>query len=485
MSKNIILLSDGTGKSNVIKRGTNVFKLYEAIDFNLPDCQQVAFYDDGVGSQEFKPLKILGGVFGWGLSRNIRQLYKDLVQTYAPGDKIYLFGFSRGAFTVRTLAGFIAQMGILDAAAYPDDQQLDRAVWHCYQHYRSRNLAVFERHLHLPRVNELTFCETEPSIEFIGVWDTVDAVGLPFEEAADFLNHYLFRFKFEDHKLHERVKKASQAIAVDEQRQTFKPLLWADDPRIEQVWFPGVHGDVGGGYPQQGLALVVLEWMMAKAQAAGLKFTALDVEFVKDRQYVFDKLHNSRAGMNVYYRYLPRNIMQKSAENAVVTPKIHVSVFERIVQGVFGYAPGNLPTVFEIVDNQGTHSNSEAIVRTVNQAVAKITPAVPVLLDQAAHLISLRRRLYSLFLGYSFFTLFWLVRGDLADPTIGLFGTLKILVSPDGLLDKLAVLFWDYPVFVLVGVIIFVASVYVRQKIEGVFAEFWSKLRPALGALLK
>ena len=100
-------------------RGTNVYKLYEAIDFNSPDCQQVAFYDDGVGTQEFKPLKLFGGAFGWGLSRNIRHLYKQLVQVYESGDLIYLFGFSRGAFTVRRLASFIAEKGILDKKSIP------------------------------------------------------------------------------------------------------------------------------------------------------------------------------------------------------------------------------------------------------------------------------------------------------------------------------------------------------------------------------
>lgn len=98
MSKNIILLSDGTGNGAAKRNKTNVRRLYEALDLHRVD--QVAFYDDGVGSQEFLPLKIIGGAVGWGLKRNVRELYKFLCRNYREGDRIYLFGFSRGAFTV-------------------------------------------------------------------------------------------------------------------------------------------------------------------------------------------------------------------------------------------------------------------------------------------------------------------------------------------------------------------------------------------------
>ena len=110
MNKNIILLSDGTGNGAAKRNKTNVWRLYDALDLHRDD--QVAFYDDGVGSQEFLPFKLLGGAFGWGLKRNIRELYKFLCRNYKSGDRIYLFGFSRGAFTVRLLAGMIAYCGV-------------------------------------------------------------------------------------------------------------------------------------------------------------------------------------------------------------------------------------------------------------------------------------------------------------------------------------------------------------------------------------
>ncbi|ESS73412.1 hypothetical protein MGMO_21c00020 [Methyloglobulus morosus KoM1] len=497
MPKNIILFSDGTGNTNIKNRGTNVYKLYEAIDFNLEQPKQVAFYDDGVGTQEFKPLKMMGGVFGWGLSRNIRQLYKELVQVYEPDDKIYMFGFSRGAFTIRRLAGLIGSMGILDKTAYVDDEILDNAVWHCFKHYRSKNRAVFEPYYEpiIKRVydelvyrlpdNELKFCKTKPPIEFVGVWDTVAAVGLPFDGiATHLLDKFVFRFKFQDRTLHPKVKKACHALSIDDERKIFHPLLWEDDPRIEQVWFPGVHANVGGGYPQQGLSLVTLDWMMGKAHAAGLEFVPNDVQYVKDRKYVFDKLYNSRAGMGVYYRYEPRDIAKICNDTrhqiSIKIPKIHVSVFKRISQGILGYAPGNLPLAFEVVDDKGKHKNSQKIVDLVNDSIAPNT-----LLDRTSKYFQPRRILYYTFFVYSVLTLWWLVRWDISNPDVQLYGTVKILISPDGLLDKLVFLVWDHPTLILLGTIIFGGSVYVRKKMEATFSEFWSRLRPRLVDLLK
>ncbi|MGI9072946.1 MAG: phospholipase effector Tle1 domain-containing protein [Bryobacteraceae bacterium] len=119
MPKNIIICSDGTGNTGIKNRGTNVFKLFEALDLNRHGADpnltpQIALYDDGVGTENFLPLKLWAGAFGWGLKRNVLKLYTGLVRIYDAGDRIYLFGFSRGAFTVRTLARLIAKCGILD-----------------------------------------------------------------------------------------------------------------------------------------------------------------------------------------------------------------------------------------------------------------------------------------------------------------------------------------------------------------------------------
>src|ERR1700735_3116526 len=112
MSKNIILLSDGTGNSSSKLFTTNVWRLYQALDLGDP-AQQIAYYDDGVGTSSFKPLAILGGVFGFGLKRNVIDLYSFCCSKHQPGEKIYGFGFSRGAFTIRVVAGFIARVGLV------------------------------------------------------------------------------------------------------------------------------------------------------------------------------------------------------------------------------------------------------------------------------------------------------------------------------------------------------------------------------------
>jgi hypothetical protein len=497
MSKNIVLLSDGTGSSNIRNRGTNIFKLYESIDFNrlAPDSsEQVAFYDDGVGSQDFKPLKILGGAFGWGLARNVRNLYKRLAQAYEPGDKIFLFGFSRGAFTVRTLAALIANKGILDITQYPTDNDLELAVLRLYEDYRAQHTAILEKLTYQPLMEfffkayskkPVAGTSDEVTIEFIGAWDTVDAVGLPFDEATDLWNYLIFRFKFINQVLHPRVKKACHALSIDDERRSFHPLLWKDDPRIEQVWFPGVHSNVGGGYPQQGLSLVALDWMMDKARAAGLQFVKNDEEFVRDRKYVHDKLYDSRSGFGMYYRYQPRNIAKVCSENRIATPRIHISVFQRIAQGVFGYAPGNLPMKFDVVDNKGLHANSAAIKKVISPEFPDGENHSP-LLDRTAGYVRLRHATYYTFLAYTAVVLYWLVWDDNPDKGFlgDLFAAIKTLVTPDSLLDKLALLFWDNPWLVGIGVVIFGCSVYFWAAMAKAFSRFWFPLRFRLKPLV-
>jgi uncharacterized protein (DUF2235 family) len=504
MSKNIVLLSDGTGNSNIKDRGTNVFKLYEALDFNElhGSTKQVAFYDDGVGTEDLKPLKLLGGAFGWGLARNVRNLYKRLVQVYDPGDeqnppdKIYLFGFSRGAFTVRTLAGLIATMGILDIRHYASDDELELAVLQIYENYRSQNKALLEGIYYEPFMHAFfnAYGNGSPvvhgpqsqEIEFIGVWDTVDAVGLPFDEATEFWNKMIFRFKFPDHKLHSNIKRAVHALSIDDQRESFHPLLWeSDDSRLEQVWFPGVHSNVGGGYPQQGLSLVALDWMITRAAAAGLQFIPNELAFVADQRYAFDKLYDSRAGFGVYYQYQPRDIAKLCCDNNIATPKIHVSAFQRIGEGILAYAPGNLPDRFEVVDNEGTHAKSEEILSLV-----KPEPAAGDLsaltLNGVSSQIALRRGIYYIFLAYTFFTLYWLLRDDVAGHGLldGLGIAIQTLAAPDQLLGKLALLFWSEAWLTVVGLLLLAAAIYVRGLITKSFSEFWSKLRPAIKAMI-
>lgn len=377
MAKHIVVCSDGTGNSAVKGRGTNVFKVFEAIDLNGHRTDptlvpQVAIYDDGVGTERFKPLKIFAGMTGFGLSRNVKQLYKELCRIYDPGDKIFLFGFSRGAFTVRALAGLIATGGIVNARDQQTASALESAVRRAYKAYRRRYRTALARFLLGEPDSETTARfkieyrhGADAKIAFIGVWDTVDAVGLPFH-LSDVVNTVLYRFKFPDRRLSDRVERAYHALAIDDERHSFHPLLWDQtthgqnqDQHIEQVWFAGAHSNVGGGYPKQGMSLVALDWLMQKAEEAGLRFVVADREFYREHANVDDKLYDPRAGLGMFYRFKPRDLSAMCRENGV-SPAIHLSVLERIAHGTDDYCPGNLPPDATVVITPAGDPGKEA-----------------------------------------------------------------------------------------------------------------------------
>ena len=381
MAKNIVICSDGTGNTAIKGRGTNVFKLFEAVDLNGHRTNahlvpQIAFYDDGVGTENFKPLRLLTGAAGAGLGRNVRQLYSQLSRVYDEGDRIFLFGFSRGAFTVRTLAGMINTCGLVDGTRIETSQKLRRAVRDAYCAYRAGYDSVITkafrtlarrpgRKLAIEALRASYKVHHPVPIAFMGVWDTVDAVGLPFG-LSDFVNTFIYQFKFPTQNLSRCVDYACQALSIDEPRVAFKPVLWdetPDDtcpereapadaaskgPRLDQVWFAGVHSNVGGGYPKQGMSLVALEWMLYKARACSLRLNDEDLRLFSAHASVDDKLYDPRAGFGLFYRWSPRNIEALCCKNKV-SPQIHVTVAERLAHGTDEYALGNLPRDSQVV----------------------------------------------------------------------------------------------------------------------------------------
>ncbi len=225
MPKKIILCSDGTGNAGGPGIASNVWRLYTALDISAGD--QVAAHDDGVGSQDHKIGRALGGAFGWGLTRNVKQLYEFLCRNYCDGDHIYLFGFSRGAYTARVLGGLICTVGVLDAnhRDYGTAAKLSEGVDRAYRMNRRRYRTVFQSE---PSSSEISLLKPDsvlhPDIAFIGVWDTVDAVGLPIDELADILDKYIYKFRFSDGVLSSRVERACHAISIDDERHTFHPV---------------------------------------------------------------------------------------------------------------------------------------------------------------------------------------------------------------------------------------------------------------------
>lgn len=369
--KKIVLLSDGTGNGATKRHKTNVWRLYNALDLHRKD--QIAMYDDGVGSQEFLLFKLLGGAFGWGLKRNVIELYKFLCRNYVKGDRIYLFGFSRGAFTVRVLAGLIEKCGLY--TNFRSEKELHATARANYAIYREK-YRRYQLSTLFPRIRDCALIKdrsrlhnaTWPRIEFIGVWDTVDAYGLPFDELVDLWDQFIFPMRFQNQRLNERVAKACHAVSIDDERHTFHPVLWDESEesspgRIEQVWFPGVHSDVGGGYPRHALALVSLDWMISKVEASvanpfGLVFLN-DLRAEYRRRCDWSGIqHDSRAGLRALYRYRPRNI-EELCKAAGATdgqgglPKLHRSAFERIREKVVPYAPTGFPEKYQIVTTRG------------------------------------------------------------------------------------------------------------------------------------
>lgn len=487
MVKNIVICSDGTGNTATKGRGTNVFKIFEGIDTNghlqnnrLP--RQIGFYDDGVGTEQLKTLKLLGGAIGWGLSRNIKELYADLVRSYELGDRIYLFGYSRGAFTVRTLAGFVGTCGILRRDQFKTDAALRDAVRHAYREYRRAYWPEYLRHFFhrgdreqsaaaFRQQHSLVDPQHAPGgkvpIEFIGVWDTVDAVGLPFDHLADFINNFIYRFKFPDHRLGEHVRKACHALSIDDERKAFHPLLWdgasAAPERIEQVWFPGVHSNVGGGQPKQGMALVALDWMMHKAEASGLRFIDFDRAYVREHKNPNDKLFDSRGGLKAYYRYSPRDI-GAMCDAAHIAPKLHESAIDRILQGTDGYAPGNFPTKLEFVATPGT---PETLVQLSNAVSATLTEYGS-LLSHTRMLITLRRFAHHALFAITVVALYFILRSG----RMSLFD----LTSFIGLLKAGKLLLLHYKPILIFLAVFYGLGQLGQYLMNRVFSEFWHSL---------
>lgn len=397
MPKNIAICADGTGNTAIKGRGTNVFKLYEAVDenghrFSPSLIQQIAIYHDGVGTESLKWVRLFAGAFGWGLSRNVKQLYGELARVYEPGDHIFLFGFSRGAFTVRTLAGLIIACGVLDISKCATNAALTRLIRMAYDEYRRKYQTRLSMLLHGKRDLDVVALRKQfsvdmpgftdpkkPLIDFIGVWDTVDAVGLPFGLAS--VVNEVWRFKFPTTTLSSDVGRACQALALDEARTTFAPVLWDESgpnsstPRIQQVWFAGVHSNVGGGYPRQGMSLVALDWMMTEAEAYGLRFRGpqrLDYRGAAD---VNDKRYDSRSGVGIFYRWSPRD-MAVLCRKCQVEPKVHRTVFERIARNTEGYAPGSLAPQSTVISTQAAIGVRQAIASVVSAAFGGAPPLV-------------------------------------------------------------------------------------------------------------
>lgn len=388
MPKRIVLLSDGTGNAASKVWKSNVWRIFESLD--LRGSEQIAFYDDGVGTSSFKPLAILGGAFGWGLKRNVLDIYKFLCANYQPGDKVFAFGFSRGAFTIRVVIGLILNQGLVKGAT---DAELYANAKMAYRAYRAERFHTFlglekpfrkmrDAFLYLfgNRYNKNDNTPVD-SIEFMGVWDTVAAYGLPVDEMARGVSQYIWPLELPNRDFNLKIQRACHALSLDDERTTFHPVLWNEDgvpaAQLQQVWFSGVHSNVGGGYPDDSLAYIPLFWIMKEAQARGLEFKTVpnkptnpDPDMMANAEWHRDKdgrLYDSRNGLGGYYRYGPRKIedlckMRFSwregdrVDNGTQT--IHQTAIQRAQRGAHRYAPIGIPRHYQVLTDTGVEPQS-------------------------------------------------------------------------------------------------------------------------------
>jgi uncharacterized protein (DUF2235 family) len=313
--RRLVVCCDGTWNqpdevTDGLRAPTNVAKLALGVpDSGRDGTPQLLFYQHGVGTRRFEHVR--GGAFGYGLSRNVRECYRFIVENYRPGDDLYFFGFSRGAYTARSTVGLIRNCGILRA-------EHQGRLAEAYRLYRSRATRKTPGSLESQLFRRMYSYDDVP-IHFIGVWDTVGALGIPIDGLRiPFIGKF---WGFHDTELSCRVRSAYQALAIDEERGAFKPAVWTRGEAVghqtlEQVWFAGVHSDVGGGYADPSLAEIPLLWMVQNARDCGLEFDSqhfqpsatppADESRYLGKQLVPDalgKINKSRKG---FYLLMPR-----------------------------------------------------------------------------------------------------------------------------------------------------------------------------------
>lgn len=358
--KRIAVFLDGTW--NTVNDDTNVWRMKALCAPTSADgLTQCVYYNTGVGTRFGE--KVRGGMLGYGLNENIIEAYEWLIENYNSGDEIFIFGFSRGAYTARSLSGLISKCGLLMPGAPLSDNQL-------YARYRRASAARTIRTLQSEQKAGQTDFDLEEQwmlkysqaidIEFIGVWDTVGALGIPFGNIPGFGKSDM---QFLNTGLRVSNKFAFHALAIDEHREAFAPTLWtkdtpkvpdSDDPpprpldQVEQRWFVGAHANVGGGYQNDLLAQVPLKWIIGKATQHGLAFKR-DVEL--DGDCLKSPICDSYAEfMNGAYKFVSRPFFREIGQQPIDDGNsVRTTINETIDQSVFArwkddatYRPPNL-----------------------------------------------------------------------------------------------------------------------------------------------
>jgi uncharacterized protein (DUF2235 family) len=374
--KRIALFLDGTW--NTIRDNTNVWRLRALCAERSADgARQAIYYDQGVGTRRGESVR--GGVFGYGLDVNVIAAYRWLIENYTPGDDVFVFGFSRGAFTARSLTGLIAKCGLLQPGApLSVEQVFERYI--ASKMLRPIYQLEFEQRELRRRIRRGRTATDEPrifpmsreeewlldysqriTIEFTGVFDTVGSLGVPF-------GSFWFsskRFQFHHTRLSNLYRRTYQALAIDEHRRHFAPAIWTSFtprvpaaraarsvPIVEQRWFAGAHANVGGGYIDDRLAQLPLAWLVDQAAASGLTFRyPVRVDPDAHRDPIVDSYAEFAGGLYKIATFGRRHFRVIGASRfEVATPSGYVDTVDETIDGsVFdrwradsAYRPRNL-----------------------------------------------------------------------------------------------------------------------------------------------
>lgn len=325
--KRLIFCFDGTWNKLDAQHPTNVVLTAESVlPLTRENIAQVIFYDEGVGTSKFESLS--GGMFGAGLVRNMADGYRFLIFNYSPGDEIYVFGFSRGAYTARSFVGLLRTSGIL-LRGYAS--KVNEAI--ALYRRRDNSPGFVEEVLCFRRDNSPDICVTTdeqqwrekagipsqntPTLEirYLGVWDTVGALGIPSRFSIS--GPLDKKFEFHDTSLSSFVLSARHAVAIDERRKDFIPTLWdntdelnakrginptAPDAPYQQRWFPGVHSSVGGGGERRGLSDQSLDWILDGARSAGLVLDPQNSSRIFELKPDYMEYIENSTEQSLYYR---------------------------------------------------------------------------------------------------------------------------------------------------------------------------------------
>ena len=334
MPRKLIVCFDGTW--NTPDRGddldkrveTNARRFYSSVrDGRSGASDQIKWYAEGPGGRWYRRIP---GLFGIGLSRTIRKGYAFLARNYQDGDEIYVLGFSRGAYAARSLVGLLRTCGLIH-------RYEKRRVLNAYEIYRTRGQGPDSEMAQAFREHYARCVR----VAFVGVWDTVGALGIPLRSFEIFNRGF---YEFHDTELSGMVDHAYHAMAIDEHRLEYDVTLW--DPikkpkqEVEQRWFVGAHADVGGGYRDRRLSDITLKWMQEKAQACGLALDPDCIPTITEENVLAPVRDSFWEFLFGIYRHFSRRYYRTISETVFGNEVLDDTVYRRLARDQ-GYRPKN------------------------------------------------------------------------------------------------------------------------------------------------